>query len=198
MDDELNPRARMLVDVALEEDVPPPSVADGSWEVVISRLTAEAARTETTPAATTPRGRGPFVLVVIGLIVVVAGALLWLVLQPRPKRTSIAPVAPPSERDTPTTKDPTTVPAKSDTPIDPAPLLDEAEHAEPARALELLDRHAELAPLGADTERRMTLRIESLCALGRTDDAKADARAFLGRPRDPKWTKRVRESCAAP
>ena len=206
MDDELSPRARMLVDVALEEDVPPPSVADGSWEMVVSRLTMEAARGEVPTAAAQLRTHGSIVFVVLGLVVVVAGVLLWLVMQPRPKPTGPNMVAPPPAAAPP----PATAPRASGvTPVDPpaatpddaataAKLLDEAEAAEPERALELLARHAELAPLGSGTDRRMALRIVALCALDRTDDAKADARAFLSRPRDAKWTKRVRESCARP
>jgi hypothetical protein len=211
LDDELSPRARMLVDVALEEDVPPPSVADGSWEMVVSRLTMEAARSEAPVAPPSQaRTRGSIVFVVLGLVVIVAGVLLWLVMQPRPKPTTPNVVAPPPAAAPP----PATAPRASErgvAPVDPpaatpspddaataAKLLDEAEAAEPERALELLARHAELAPLGTGADRRMALRIVALCALDRTDDAKADARAFLSRPRDAKWTKRVRESCARP
>jgi hypothetical protein len=204
LDDELSPRARMLVDVALEEDVPPPSVADGSWEMVVSRLTMEAARGEVPAAAPQPRTRGSIVFVVLGLVVVVAGVLLWLVMQPRAKPTTPNTVAPPHAAhphpSTPAAA-PVQPPAPAPSPDDAATaakLLDEAEAAEPERALELLARHAELAPLGTGADRRMALRIVALCALDRTDDAKADARAFLSRPRDAKWTKRVRESCAGP
>jgi hypothetical protein len=205
LDDELSPRARMLVDAALEEDVPPPSVADGSWELVVSRLTMEAARGEASIAPPAQvRGRGSIVFVVLGLVVVVAGVLLWLVIQPRPKPTTPNVVAPPHAahpRPSTPAAAPVDPPAATPSPADAATaakLLDEAEAAEPERALELLARHAELAPLGTGADRRMALRIVALCALDRTDDAKADARAFLSRPRDAKWTKRVRESCARP
>jgi len=203
VDDDLSPRARLLIEVALDEDVPPPATADGSWEMVISRLTMEAASVATPsalPQPATPR-RSWVVVVVLALVIAVAGGLLWLVLQPRPKPPTLVP---------PTTATaPIRTPAAKPAAIEsrPAPqtapdralaaqLLDEAESAEPTRALELLARHAEIAPMGADTDRRLALRIAALCQLGRTEDARAEARAFLADPRDPKWTKHVQASCA--
>jgi hypothetical protein len=203
VDDELSQRARLLIDHAMEVDVPPPSIADGSWEIVITRLTIEAARDAEAPELarrSLPPARNWIGIIVLALALAVAGVLLWLVLQPR------APLAPVPATSAPTPSAPaprpTSAAPRSPAPtpeseaVDAAKLLEEAEAAEPARALELLARHAELAPLGEGTERRMALRISALCALGRTDDARADARAFLGQPRDPKWTRQVRASCA--
>jgi hypothetical protein len=206
VDDDLSVNARKLIDVAMDEDVPAPVVEDGSWEMVVSRLTIDAAReVAALPVAPRPNhsGFGNWVVfAVVALVVAVAGGLLWLVLQPRPtlppsaapttvpapaaahgNRGHAAPVEPPPS--------PTPTPA-----IDPATLLDEAENAAPARALELLAQHAELAPMGPDAERRMALRVIALCDLDRVEDARAEAHAFLSDPRDPKWTKRVRSSCA--
>ena len=201
MDDDLSQRARQLIDVAMDEDVPPPAIADGSWEMVISRLTIEAARdVAASPQPDAPR-RGWVGIAVLALVVVVAGGLLWLLLQPRPKAPPVAPPAPPaapSRTATPPAalpESPPTPPVAPDPAIAAAKLLDEAENATPTRALELVDRHAELSPTGPDAERRMVLRIATLCRLDRIDDARAEARAFLANPRDPKWTKQVRASC---
>lgn len=207
MDDELSPRARLLVDVAMEADAPPPAIADGSWELVVSRLTIEAAKVETAPvtAAEPPRTRARWiVLVVVGAVIAATAALAWIVSRPRPHLDAKAP-APATQAKDPHAHTPNsaTAPTPASLPevVDAAAvakLLDEAERATPEQALELLARHAELSPLGPDSERRMALRITTLCAAGRTDDAKADAFAFLGRPRDAKWTSKVRESCGAP
>jgi hypothetical protein len=66
----------------------------------------------------------------------------------------------------------------------------------PASALELLDEHAARHPGGALTEERTAARVLSLCALGRTDEARRSARAFLAAsPRSP-LIPRLRGSCA--
>ena len=203
MDDELSPRARMLVDVALEADQPPPAVADGSWELVVSRLTIEAARAprpEPTVAPERTLARW-VVFVVIGMVIVATVALAWMLGRPRPDLGDAkapvparAPVVHPPAH-APVAPPPATMPAHAD--ADGSALLDLAERAEPAHALELLTRHAEQTPLGPDSERRMAMRIAVLCELGRTDDAKAETVAFLGRPRDAKWTAKVEGTCGA-
>lgn len=209
MDDELSQRARLLVAAGMEGDTPPPAIADGSWEMVVSRLTIEAAKVErVTPSAIEPpRARARWIVfVVVGAVIAATAALAWIVSRPRPQLD--AKTAPPVTA----TKDPhahahtpssTTAPTPAVLPVvvdagATAKLLDEAEHATPEQALELLARHAELSALGPDSERRMAMRITTLCALGRTEDAKADAVAFLDRPRDAKWTAKVRTSCGAP
>lgn len=210
MDDELSRNAQKLIDVAMAEDLPPPAIADGSWEIVVSRLTLEAAAAEAAQAEPSPAVAAPGVqpraqprnwvgVAVIALALLAAGGLLWLVAQPRPiivPETAPPPTPPPAKASKAAPAE-VAAPAPAATPVDPARLLDEAASAEPARALELLAEHAQLAPLGAGAERRMALRISALCALGRTDDARAEARAFLGQPRDAEWTAHVRSSCAS-
>lgn len=203
MDDELSARARMLVDVAMDADAPPPAIAEGTWEVVVSRLTIEAARAPATVTATEPpRARARWIVfVVVGAVIAATAALAWIVSRPRPQldnKTQPRPAvdAKPTHDEHISGRTPATLPPVVEEVSDG--LLDEAERAGPQEAMGLLARHAELSPLGPDSERRMALRITKLCALGRTDDAKAEAVAFLGRPRDAKWTAKVRESCAAP
>jgi hypothetical protein len=138
----------------------------------------------------------------VGVVVVAVGGLLWLAIRPEPSAstdvTVVArePVAPsPAPATTPATTPAATPPAA---PTSHVQLLVDAEAAlptEPDRALALLERHAELAPL-ADAERRMALRISTLCALGRTDEAKSQANAFFTTSRGSQWTARVRASCA--
>jgi hypothetical protein len=67
--------------------------------------------------------------------------------------------------------------------------------ADPSRALALLGEHATTFPNGILVEERDAERIVVLCALGRTEDARAAAAQFLRlRPRSP-LSQRVRESC---
>jgi hypothetical protein len=80
-----------------------------------------------------------------------------------------------------------------------AELLRQADAAlkggRPANALALLGEHARQFPNGILVEEREAERIVVLCALGRTDDARAAASQFLRlRPRSP-LSGRVRESC---
>lgn len=202
MDDELSPRGRMLVDVAMEADAPPPAIADGSWEIVVSRLTIEATRAPATALMTEPtRARAPWIaFVVVGAVIAATVALAWIVSRPRPQLDAKSPAAPAARPKHEHTSTPTPTPASLPAVVDDVPdeLLDEAERATPEAALELLERHAEASPLGRQSERRMAMRIDVLCALGRNDDAKSEAVAFLGRPRDAKWADKVRKSCGAP
>jgi hypothetical protein len=63
-------------------------------------------------------------------------------------------------------------------------------------ALSLLDEHAKRFPSGALGEERTAARVLSLCALGRTEEARRTATAFLeGSPRSP-LIPRLRGSCA--
>lgn len=190
MDDELSERARKLVEVALAQDVPPSSVVEDSWGMVVSRVTADTDRAPpASPIADAPRTRSPRLVIAIVVVAAIGGGA-WLALRPAPV---VAPTPAPLRVATPTTES-----AKSPTPK-PATerMLDDAEAAlatTPARALELVDRHAELAPT-KDAERRMALRIAVLCALGRTEEARAEATAFLAEPRAEEWRARVRASC---
>jgi hypothetical protein len=64
-----------------------------------------------------------------------------------------------------------------------------------SRALLLLDEHAARFPNGVLGEERAAERVLALCALGRTQDARADMQKFLReRPRSP-LADRVRASC---
>ncbi len=64
------------------------------------------------------------------------------------------------------------------------------------RALALLDEHAKTFPNGWLASDRAAERVVVLCTLGRRDDARREAAAFLaGRPKSP-LTRRVEMSCA--
>jgi RNA polymerase sigma-70 factor (ECF subfamily) len=64
-----------------------------------------------------------------------------------------------------------------------------------ARALAKLDQHRATFPSGMLVEEREAERVVVLCALGRTDEARAAASVFLrDRPRSP-LAGRVRASC---
>jgi len=65
-----------------------------------------------------------------------------------------------------------------------------------ARALALLDEHATTYPNGALREERMAARVFALCALGRQEEARAEAQQFVSMaPRSPLAT-RVRGACS--
>ncbi|MCC6557171.1 MAG: hypothetical protein IT372_29815 [Polyangiaceae bacterium] len=64
------------------------------------------------------------------------------------------------------------------------------------RALALLDEHAAAHGEGAMGEERMAARVFALCALGRRDEARAEAQRFVAAaPRSP-LAARVRAACA--
>jgi len=65
-------------------------------------------------------------------------------------------------------------------------------------ALELLDQLAVRFPNGVLTEERSAERISTLCKLGRTEQARAEAARFLGSTPSSPLAKSVRASCAAP
>jgi hypothetical protein len=64
-----------------------------------------------------------------------------------------------------------------------------------SRALELLDEHARTFPHGVLSEERSAERITTLCALGRVDEARDEARRFLAAAADSPLAKVVRSSC---
>lgn len=202
---ELSAAARSLIDIAMEQDVPPADAIEGSWGMVVSRLTLEMSRVELPTPAPAPARRWLGIGVATGVVAVV-GAVLWLTIRPAPDAASTT--VPPAARRPASVEPPATSPSAGATPSPAtlpgalstahAQLLVDAEAVlptEPARALELLDRHAEVAPL-VDAERRMALRISALCALGRVDEAKSQATAFFATSRGSQWTARVRASCA--
>jgi hypothetical protein len=63
-------------------------------------------------------------------------------------------------------------------------------------ALDLLDQHAASFPSGELSQDRESERVLVLCALGRTNDAKAAASRFLASWPRSTYAPRVRESCA--
>jgi len=69
-------------------------------------------------------------------------------------------------------------------------LVESARAADPAAALELLEHHAQRFPAGALATERELLIVESLCALGRLDQARARAGTFARtHPASPQLTK---------
>jgi hypothetical protein len=199
VDDELSPRARQLLDYALAQDLPAPGVAEDSWGMVISRVTSETerSRADGERATTTDRPRSRRLGVVVALL---AAMIMTAIGLERARDPAAAAVLPAPEPARPATRTPVPAATPSSATSDVPRLLDQAEVAAlsaPDRALVLLDRHAALAP-ALDPDRRMALRVEVLCALGRTDEAAAEATAFLARARAEPWADRVRASCGAP
>lgn len=77
-------------------------------------------------------------------------------------------------------------------------LLAEAKRtADPTPRLQLLSRHAKAHPRSTLAEERDVLIIETLCALGRSADARARATAFAERRPASAFHARVSKSCAA-
>lgn len=66
---------------------------------------------------------------------------------------------------------------------------------DPARALELLDEHALHFPQGVLAEERSAERVTALCALGRVDEAHAEAARFIATHADSPLVGSVRRSC---
>lgn len=118
---------------------------------------------------------------------------------PNPTPNAIAtPMAAITE--TPTPPQVTAVPTGPTTVDAEAALLRNADAAlksgDAPGALALVDQHAKQFPNGILAEERDAERIVVLCALGRTDEARAAGAAFLrARPRSP-LASRVRASCA--
>jgi hypothetical protein len=71
----------------------------------------------------------------------------------------------------------------------------ELRNGNAAHALELLDEHARTFPHGVLSEERSAERITTLCALGRVDEAREEARRFLAAAADSPLAKVVRSSC---
>ncbi|HEX4447213.1 MAG TPA: hypothetical protein VH044_10770 [Polyangiaceae bacterium] len=78
-------------------------------------------------------------------------------------------------------------------------LLRSADEAlrggKPAVALALLDEHARTFPHGVFSEERSAERVMALCALGRTDEARAEARRFLATSQESLLANDIRHSC---
>ncbi len=199
--DELSEAARKLVDAAMEHDEPPP--VDESWGTIVSRLTAEAPREvpDATPSQREPetqRTSSSWIVLAATVLLLGAGAWWWwnrpepVVASPEPSDPQTVAAAP-SDPATPRARTP---PSSSSV----EHLVADAEAAlaagDPDRAMALLERHAELAAIHPHAERRMALRILVLCAQGKQDAARDEARAFLGGHPDSQWAAEVRSSCA--
>jgi outer membrane protein assembly factor BamD (BamD/ComL family) len=65
-------------------------------------------------------------------------------------------------------------------------------------ALQLLDELAARFPNGVLTEERSAERISTLCKLGKTEQARAEAARFLRSTPSSPLAKSVKASCAAP
>ncbi len=200
MDDELSERARKLVELAMAQDLPPASVVEDSWGMVVSRVTTDTERSAASITDSTPARAGSLRIGLATAVVVAMTIVVWLALRPAPV-VAPAPVratTPPRDAVESTAPKQSSASKQGAAPKQPtAPMLDDAEAAvasSPARALELVDRHAALAPT-SEPERRMALRIEVLCALDRVEEARAEATAFLAESRAEPWRTRVRASC---
>ena len=209
--DELSEAARRLMDLATAEDEPPAEAVDESWGMLAQRVERESASSIASSAVVERPGGGSGVrwrwLIAVA---VVAAAGFWVVTRP----LSAPPAAPPAVA--PETGTPTPMPTRAGIDAAPEPpprrerpgpapdgvrLLDEAEAAladDPARALALLVQHADVDTDADLVPRRLALRVRCLCALGRSDDARHEATAFLERHGDSPFAATVRESCGAP
>jgi RNA polymerase sigma-70 factor, ECF subfamily len=91
--------------------------------------------------------------------------------------------------------------APADTLAEEARLLAQARHAlrggDNERGLALLDEHARTFPNGWFASDRAVERIVALCSLGRRDEARREAKAFLARHPNSPLTRRIGSSCAA-
>ncbi|MGH7440330.1 MAG: hypothetical protein ACRENE_31945 [Polyangiaceae bacterium] len=78
-------------------------------------------------------------------------------------------------------------------------LLRRADQAlrngDPARALDLLDEHARTFPNGVLAQERSAERVTTLCALGRSSEARAEAARFLAATAESPLADAVRGSC---
>ncbi len=212
--------AQSLIAMAMADDEPPQGAEDQSWGMVISRVD-ESRPPEAAPpihaqpaAPTSSRWIGA---VMLGAALAVVGGLGWWVVSsgppPQPKTSAPAPAPAKGQShgqshapaDAAQRVAPADAAARDAAPAAPARssahLLDDAESAlgagNPARALELLEQHATQAPVDPDLQRRLALRIRTLCALDRVDDAKSEAAAFLERHTTSRYVADVRASCGA-
>ncbi|HWB79940.1 MAG TPA: hypothetical protein VG755_33475 [Nannocystaceae bacterium] len=218
--------AKSLIAKAMAEDEPPVGAEEESWGVVASRVD-EGSRAQPVaaiePPAAAPKSSRWIGAAILALAIgSVVGLGVWVVQSGPPPQTDMPKKADAkhdakhgdakhgdakveAKRATSEAKRPGMgVDAKSG-PNDEAAtakLLDEAAAAldagQAARALTLLEQHAERSPIDPEVARRLALRIRTLCALDRIDDAKSEAAAFLDAHGSTKWAADVRASCAKP
>ena len=211
--------AKSLIAKAMAEDEPPVGAEEESWGMVASRVDegsrAQPVAAIATPAAEPKSSRWIGAVVLVLAIGSVVGLGVWVVQSGPPPQTEMpakvdAKKADAKKADAKTEaksvkseakRADTTTDAKVDDAAN-AKLLDDAAAAldagQAARALSLLEQHAERAPIDAQVPRRLALRIRTLCALDRIDDAKSEAAAFLDAHGTTKWAADVRASCAKP
>jgi hypothetical protein len=187
--DELSPAARRLIDRATAEDEPPKHEIDESWGMVVSRVESSRSR---------ERPRAILVLAALGAAVLL-GLGLWFSVTPTRERVSVV-LVPDVRTSRADAEPPPALHPVVDTSraSDGAGLLDEAEASladDPPRAWTLLLRHAEISSDTASVPRRLALRIRTLCALGRMDEAIHETTAFLHRHGDTPHAEDVRAAC---
>ncbi len=101
----------------------------------------------------------------------------------------------PRARSSPPRADPSTTLAEENELLRRASQALQAGRAE--AALALTDDHAQRYPHSALADLRAALRIESLCAVGRTSQARDEAATFLARPTGSPVRDRIRRACAS-
>ncbi|HET6582200.1 MAG TPA: hypothetical protein VFG69_02110 [Nannocystaceae bacterium] len=209
---ELSEIGRKLIDTAMAKDEPPP--VDESWGTLVSRLTSEAPRDAMPPRdrvveASAARRRWIPIALAVAVIAAIALALAWWMARDRAAPPPVtADAAPPAtEPAAPATRAarPAKAAASANAELDEAALaqlLVDAEAAlaagDPDRAMALLQEHAERAAIHPQAAHRMALRVSTLCAQGKTDEARAEGKAFLSAHRQSQWSDTVRRSCAVP
>lgn len=198
---DLSAKGRKLIDLAMANDEPPP--VDGSWGMIVSRLTIEATGEVLSQSAAPTAMRPRSVVLVLATVVAIVVAWWW---SQRPEPAALGEAQPSAIDPAPRTATASSVPDA------PAPivahelpvreLLPAAEAAlaaaDPDRAMALLQQHAARAPTDSAAPHRMALRVSVLCAKGDRERARDEAKAFLAAHRDSQWSESVRRSCAAP
>lgn len=197
--DELSAEARRLIEGAMLDDEPGADEAEASWGMVVSRVEAAEPGAETT--ARPRRPSSPLwlrVVVVLAVMSALSGLLLLRNREHRPTdRTMVE--WPRSVATEPSRASADAI--ATDASRQAAEMLIEAEAAlsrgDPQQALDLLERHAQLAPVGADLPHRLALRIRTLCAMDRAAEARNEATAFLQHHGRSPWAATVHGSCAS-
>jgi hypothetical protein len=213
--------AKSLIAKAMAEDEPPVGAEDESWGMVVSRVDESRAQPVAAieTAAAAPKSSRWIGAAILGLAIAsVVGLGVWVVRSGPPPQTDMPAKADAkhhakgdakreakgASREASSAGAPSDAAARDpkDDEAANAKLLDDAAAAldagQAARALTLLEQHAERAPIDAQVPRRLALRIRTLCALDRIDDAKSEAVAFLDAHGSSKWAADVRASCAKP
>ena len=149
-----------------------------------------------------------------GMVVIAAGAALWLRAQPSEHTTttrttqtavSAAPIAAPAPAPAPALTPARDARAVEHTRAGSSSLSAELalvraaqaalDGRDPARALALLHRHARRFPLGALAEERDAALVDALCGVGRKAAARSAAASFAARYASSPRAQRVAAAC---